>query len=325
MKIKMKVLPMHLSRKEQIMIVAPSRAITWTHKNHIMEAIKYLNTEGLEVNYAKNTFITKGYNALEGTPQQKADDINNSFDDKWVDAIWCAQGGTGADKVLDLIDYELIKEHPKIIMGGSDIEFILLSIYKETGMITFYAPAIKIAQKRPQLNFDYTKEWLIRRLFEKDNLFEPEENSEWKTLKEGKAKGEIIGFNLTILSKIIETNHCPTFKKKILFIEIYKQTKEEIISQLDVLKKHGVFKKINGIVIGKHYLVNYEGTPADEIILEYVKKRKIPVLKIYEFGHFCPHAIIPIGAQIELNSINKTLKITEEFLKDDPNYDYNED
>ena len=98
-----------------------------------------------------------------GTPEQRAEDINLMFADKSIKAIWCLQGGEPANQTLDLIDFDNVKKNPKLFMGKSDIDVLLLALNKKTDLITIHCCDTKIGSNK-ELDFDYTKEWFKKRI-----------------------------------------------------------------------------------------------------------------------------------------------------------------
>lgn len=320
------MLPNRLKKGDTIGIVSPSKPILEKKKICVNNAIKYLETLGLNVISAKNAFSKDKYGVSGGTAKERADDINKMFFDKNINAIWCIQGGETANEILDLIDYNLIKKNPKIFLGKSDIDLLHLAINKKTGLTTFHSPDIKLGIG--DMDFEYSKKWFIKRLL-KGEIGEIERFTDWKTVRQGNAEGKIVGCNLSSILKLAGTEYFPDFKNAILFLENYEGGIKTIIYKLTQLKQIGVFEKIKGMVIGyiygfqnKEYLrqnpkldkdgsrVNYEN-----IVLDIVKDYDFPILKINEFGHRCPNAILPIGVKVKLDATNKKIVILENCVK----------
>jgi len=314
------MLPKKLKKGDTIGIVAPSKNLNEFRKGLLEKFKKYAEDKlELKIIYGKHIFETNKFGDAAGTAEQRAEDINEMFSNKEIDAIWCYQGGNHANQVLDLLDYSLIKNNPKLFLGMSDVDVLSLAINKMTGLITFNTPDSKRGRDL-DLDFNYSQEWFIKRLFNGINEIVP--NSEWKTIKQGQAKGKLIGCNLSSLLKLAGTKYFPDFKDSILFLEVYKRTAGEVQFCLEQLKQIGVFDKINGIVIGFNYCFQDDNIRKalninanfEDLVLEATKDYNIPILKINEFGHKCDNAFLPIGVNIELNSTNKTIKIINEFV-----------
>jgi len=299
-----------LKKRNTIGIVAPSKPFDLSRKSELDNFINYIKEQGIEVKLSNNFYANKYYGG--GTPKEKADDINSMFADKNINAVWCFQGGDNANQTLDLIDFDLIKDNPKIFIGKSDIDLLLLAINKKTDLITFHSCDTKIG-RGIEMDFDYTKRWFIRRLFEKSNEIEPSE--EWICVNEGQAEGKILGCNLSSILKLAGTKYFPDFMNSILFIETYKSTPTRILYQLTQFKQLGVFEKIKGVVVGNNFEFGSDEFKVEEIVNDFLQSHDFPILKTNEFGHYQPHAFLPIGAKVELNATNKTIKILDNFLK----------
>jgi len=149
-------------------------------------------------------------------------------------------------------------------------------------------------------------------LFEKSNKIEPSED--WTCVNQGEAEGKIIGCNLTSILKLAGTEYFPDFTNSILFLETYRSCPTEIIWQLTQLEQIGVFDKIKGIVVGNNFGFQGDNFKVEEIVNDLLVRYNFPILKINEFGHYQPHAFLPIGAKVKLDATNKSIKIIEDFL-----------
>jgi len=299
-----------LKKGDTIGVVAPSNPFNQERKIEFDNFIEYMNEQGIEVKLSDNFYASGKYGA--GTPEERADDINSMFANKDIKAIWCLQGGDNASQTLDLIDYDIVKNNPKIFIGKSDIDVLLLALNKKTDLITFHSCDPKIGRDR-ELDFDYTKKWFKQRLFEKSKKIEPSE--EWTCVNEGQVEGKIIGCNPISILKLAGTDYFPDFTNSILFIEAYRSNPKEIIYQLAQFKQIGTFDKIKGIVIGNNFEFQSDDFKVEEMIKELLVDYNFPILKINEFGHYQPHAFLPIGAKVKLDATNKTIEIIDDFLK----------
>ena len=111
-----------------------------------------------------NFYSKDKYGVSGGTPEERANDINSMFADKNIKAIWCLQGGDTANQTLDLIDFDIVKNNPKLFLGKSDIDILLLALNKMTGVITIHCCDSKIGSNK-ELDFEYTKKWFRKRLW----------------------------------------------------------------------------------------------------------------------------------------------------------------
>lgn len=308
----MKLLANKLKKGDIIGIVAPSKpVINADTKEQLEKFIAFVESKGLRVKLSENLYKRDKYDIAAGTPKQRADDINAMFADNNVQAIWCLQGGEPADQVLDLLDYSLIEANPKLFMGKSDIDVLTVAIHQKTGLVTFHCCDTKIGANK-EMDFEYTKRWFEKRLFEGVKEIEPSE--EWSCVREGSAEGRIMGCNTGSILKLAGTQYFPDFTDTILFVEMYKSNVGEIVRHFTQLKNIGALAKIKGIVIGHNFEFTSEKFTVEEVIRDLMVDYDVPILKINEFGHYQPHAFLPIGARVAMDATNKKIWITEEFV-----------
>ena len=130
-----KIIPNKLKKGNTIGVIAPSNPIIGDNVEELEQARKIVEKDGFKIKYSKNLFSnTNGYSA---TAIEKAEDINEMFADKEVKMIWCAKGGENSNSTFEYIDYEIIKQNPKIICGYSDITSLTNMITEKTGLVTF--------------------------------------------------------------------------------------------------------------------------------------------------------------------------------------------
>ena len=156
------IIPKKLKKGDIIGIVAPSNPITGENIEEIRKAKEIVEKDGFKVKFSKNLFSnTNGYSS---TAKEKAEDINRMFADKEVKMIWCAKGGQNSNSTFEYLDYELIKNNPKIICGYSDITSLTNMITAKTGLVTFSATNFKTIATDET---DYSYKEALKR-FEKD-------------------------------------------------------------------------------------------------------------------------------------------------------------
>ena len=198
---------------DTIGVVAPSNPIIGDNIEELKKAKEILEKDGFKVLFSKNIFSnTNGYTA---TAKEKAEDINEMFKNKDVKMIWCAKGGNNSNSVFEYLDYEAIKENPKIICGYSDITSLTNIIHEKTGLVTFSGTNFKTIAT-DETNYSY--EEAIKR-FVKGSLEMGKEKTGYKTIKEGTAEGELVGGNLFLTRGMVCGKYSISFKNKILFLE----------------------------------------------------------------------------------------------------------
>ncbi len=254
-----------------------------------------METSGFKIKFAQNALVnTLGYGA---TARQKAQDINEMFKDKQVKAIFCISGGFSSNTTFDYLDYDMIKVNPKIICGFSDSTSLLNVIYRKTGLCTFHGPTFK-ALTSWQTKYGYDE--VMKRLYE-GGLQLGQVGEEYKIVKEGTAKGVLVGGNLSLVNEMVSGSYSIDFTDKILFLEeLFLETPPALVSNyLYHMRQNGVFDKIKGIWLG-----NYDGSSSiEQILIDTLEGQyKFPIIKSDNFGHIDKKTVIPIGIQAKIDT-----------------------
>ena len=307
-----KILPPKLNIGDTIGVVAPSNPIIGDNIEELNRAKEIVEKSGFKVKYSKNLFSnTNGYCS---TAKEKAEDINEMFADKNVKMIWCAKGGNNSNSTFEYLDYELIRQNPKIICGYSDITSLTNIITENTGLVTFSGTNFKTIAT-DETDFSYKQ--ALNRFLDGSLKFGPE-NEKYITIQEGKVKGELVGGNLSLTKELVCGKYSIDFTDKILFLEElgYESDPAVVSNSLYYMKQNGVFDKIKGLWIG-----NYEhqsGITLEKIILDVLEnKYKFPIIKSNNFGHIENKIVIPIGTKAEINTNeNIKIKLIEKCIKD---------
>lgn len=275
----------------------------------VYKSVKYLEKLGFSVELGKHIFDDIGY--MAGTAEDRAQDLNEMFENDDIKAIFVAYGGTSANQMLPYIDYDLINKNPKIFVGLSDSSILSLAIYSKSKIVTFHGPT--------GYNFGesgmtkYTEKYFLKALCDPNPLGEIEELSKWIAIREGCAEDEIVGANLTLLQTLIGTPYEPNWNDKILFWEDLFVEYHTIDLILTHLKIAGVFDKIKGMVIGK--LVECEEKEYtmketfEEMILRLTKEYNFPILYNVDLGHTDDKITIPIGIKVKLEITGDAKKL----------------
>lgn len=300
-----------LERGDTIGVVHTSNTIPEERNKEIQSSIEFLKALGIKVKFGK--YIndnTLGY----GIPAiKKAEEINKMFEDKEVKAIFGACGGYNVNSVLDYLDYEMIKNNPKIVSGYSDLTSLINAIYLKTGLVTFYGPNFTSLSELTKGEATYTRKETIKRFIEGSLKF-GEEEDKIETIKEGVAEGILIGGNLSLISRFSSGKYSYDFNNKILFIEeaAFETPPAGVSSYLYTMKQNGVFNKIKGLWIG-----SYENEiQLEKIVLDVLEDEyNFPIIKSNNFGHINNKTVIPIGvkAKIDTNTYEK-IKLIEKCI-----------
>ena len=295
----MKLLADALKPGDTIGLVSPSNTIDDDEDYQAIEqSIKWAESQGLRVVKGKYFGINKTGYGLTG--KQKAEELNEMFANKDVKAIFAVRGGENSNAAFDYLDWETIKNNPKIIMGFSDTTSLLNEINYQTGLVTFSGPTFKRLYES-----EYSKKSVVDRLINKDlKLATEEDYSECEVIREGKAEGELVGSNLTLTSDLIFGKYKIDFKDKILVMEdLGWESIPGIVSHnLYKMRAEGIFDEIAGIWIG-----NYEsdsGITLEQILMDTLADVEFnkPIIKTNNFGHSDKNQVVPIGVKAVIDT-----------------------
>lgn len=299
------MIPTKLKKGDTIGVIAPSNYIEKDDLEYINASIALMEASGFKVKFGKYVFEnTLGYGT---SPEKRAADINWAFKDDEVKAIMCVKGGEDSNTTLDYIDYEMIKNHPKIICGFSDNTSILNAIHEKTGLVTYHGPTFKSLTSW-ETGYAY-KQFIKTFVEDTESLIMGEPEDEYTTIQAGQATGELVGGNLSLFTKLVCGKYAVNVQDKILFLEElgFESAPEMVNSNIYYLKQNGVFDKIAGLWIG-----NYEHPSKislEKIITNAIgDEYKFPIIKSDNFGHIDKKIIIPIGTKAEINT-NEKIKI----------------
>ena len=299
-----------LKTGDVIGIVSPSTPIHKDREEALNKGIELLKEEGIICK--KGKYISKETLIYSATKEEKAEDINNMFADKEIKGIFSSKGGENSFSCLGLIDYENIKNNPKIVYGISDATIYLNAIYAKTGLITFHQSDVKSFSMINKDSFEF-QDFKLRLIDGK--IGKMKKNSIWKCLNPGVAEGIIVGGNIKALINLLNTEYMPDLNNKILFLEAYANSTPFTLIDcyLSVFKYHKVFDKIKGLWIG-HYHGDTEQLKFEDVVMNNLKEYKFPILKCDDFGHNCENLVIPIGGKIRLDATNCEVEILEKIV-----------
>ena len=314
--------PEMLKKGDEIRIIAPSRSMKRLSEETIQLAIKRLQYLGLKVTFGKN--VMKNQDIYEcATIEERIEDLHEAFLDKNVKAILTVVGGYNANQLLKYIDYNIIKNNPKIFCGLSDITALQNAIYAKTGLVTF--SGVHFSNFGMKYGFEYSEEYFKKMFF--DDIIEINVKSskyyssdEWfimqddrnfipndgmVAINEGETEGVIIGGNLCTLNLLQGTEFMPNIENKILFLEDTGNLNSNFLLEFDrnfeSLMQLKQFSKVKGIVFGraeencKMTIQKWKMMIANKRGLE-----KIPLIINANIGHTTPIFTFPIGGRCKI-------------------------
>lgn len=302
----MRTLPRRLKKGDTVGIISPSSP---PNLENLKKALPFLESLGLNIKMGKSVEAKNGH--LAGTDDDRLSDLHAMFEDPEIAGIICAGGGYGAARYTDRIDFQMIKENPKVFWGYSDITFLHTAIGEYAELVTFHGPML--ASDVGKETFHERSARMFGQLFGPFELYYSEEISPLTALAGGVAQGELVGGNLSLIRSGIGTKFELDVKGKILLIEDIDEEPYQVDELLNHLKMARKFDDVAGIVIGDFKNAEPKNKERsltlDEVLDDYFKDLKVPVVKGFKIGHCEPHFSVPLGVQARLDADDKTLTI----------------
>lgn len=338
-------IPKKLNPGDTIGVISPSAGLFPIFPHRIKQAENNLEKMGYHFQYAKHAAENSGY--VSSSIKSRVDDIHEMFLDPKIKAIICSIGGNHSNQLLKYLDFEIIKNNPKIFVGYSDITVLHFALASQANLRTYYGPCV-ISEfgEYPDI-LDYTKDsfkrclcqtnilgpilqsktwtdevldWMTKQDQTRARTMQPYNGYEW--WREGHAEAEIFGGCIPSINHLAGTKYWVDINDKIFFIDLPESTPGQKLpfSELDAyladLDNLGIFKNIKGLIIGQPYSYG----PSDhntlkEIILKYVEAYDYPILYQANIGHASPIITLPLGARTLLDSNHNSFEILEAGVK----------
>jgi muramoyltetrapeptide carboxypeptidase len=308
-----RLLPRPLAPGDTVALVSPSSAVSdpldLQLAREVMEAL------GLRVVTGAHYAERRGH--LAGSDAERAGDLNAAFADPDVAAIVCTRGGSGAARLLPLLDYEAIRGNPKALLGYSDVTALHCAIQARTGLVTFHGPIGTGSWNR--FNADqFRRVFFERELMRYENRIEagdelvPRRNRT-RTLVPGQARGRLLGGNLTVLTALAGSPYLPDFDGAILFLEDVSEAPYRVDRMLTTLRLMGVLDRIAGFVFGECTDCEpgdgYGSLTLAQILDDFIVPLGIPAYTGAMIGHIREQFILPVGGEVELDADAGTLRL----------------
>jgi muramoyltetrapeptide carboxypeptidase len=302
------IIPPALTKGSKVAITSPSST---TNVWELSATIKVLKGLGLEVILGKTVTNQKNnFRYLAAPDKERADEFNAFVRDKEIKGIIASRGGYGTMRMIDFLDFDAIRENPKIYIGFSDFTFILNSISKLCNLVTYHGP-VGISTFTSM-----TKEYFVKTLFEGNSGTFTIKPNNLTVLNDGIAEGKLIGGNLTLLASSLGTKYEFDSTDSILFIEEVSEHAYQMDRLLNQLKLAGKFDKVKGIILGQFKNLNTRrpfypnnGYTIMEVIQQVIVPLKVPTVLNFPIGHISEQVTLPLLANSVLNAKEKTLQI----------------
>lgn len=294
-------IPPYLKRGDTVGILATARKVDMAP---LEPAIKLLKSWGLNVVIGKTVGLDN--NQLAGADWQRATDFQQMLDNPSIKAIWSAKGGYGTVRMIDRLDFTKFKQRPKWIIGFSDVT-VLHSHINNLDIATLHSIAcISVANATPEAIESFRKGIFGGKL---EYTIPPHAFN-----KTGKAQGELIGGNLSVLYSIMGSVSEADYKGKIIFIEDLDEYLYHIDRMMMNLDRNNYFKNVKGIIIGGMTKMRDNDIPwghdALEIIQDITKEYKIPICFNFPAGHIKDNRALVFGKQVTMDVTADGTKIT---------------
>ena len=289
-----------LQPKHTVGVIAPSSPFS---QSEILEGLKLLESFPLKIKPGSHLFNHLNY--LAGSDHDRVSDLHQMFSDPSIKAIFCVRGGYGSARLLNKIDFDLIRKNPKIIVGFSDLSALLIAIFKQSGLITIHGPTLTDLPKN--------KNWQnLSRLIttpHRPRVF----FKQGKVINKGKARGILLGGNLSTICSLLDTPFLPSFDGVILFLEEKGESPYRLDRMLTQLLLSGRLDGLSALIIGQ--IVDCGEI---ELIYNLLKERlgglPIPVVTGLPVGHGNENISLPLGRPALLDTERMVVEIEESAI-----------
>jgi len=286
-----------LQPNQTIGVIAPASPVS---KSEIVEGLQLVESFPLKVRLGSHLFDRLSY--LAGSDHNRVSDLHQMFSDPEIKAIFCTRGGYGSARLLDKIDFNLIRENPKVLVGFSDLTALLISLYKESGLVTIHGPTLSDLPKG--------KNWQhLSRLITTSH--KPQISlAHGKAVNKGKARGVLLGGNLSTICALLDTPFLPSFESVILFLEEKGESPYRVDRMLTHLLLSGRLAQLSALVFGQ-----MEDCGEQKILYSLLRERlgslSVPVVTGLPVGHGDENISVPLGLPALIDTDRMVLEIEE--------------
>jgi len=297
--------PRALGPGQEIGIIAPAGPVI---PDTLRTGLEILTGLGFKPVLGSHLFNEEGY--LAGDDISRLEDIHEMIRNNNIKAIFCARGGYGCTRLLDQMDYDLIRQNPKIIVGFSDITALLLSIWEKTGLITFHGPLVTGLKNGIIDNVNHLMNLLGG---ESSNSIDLESAGIYFP---GEAEGILMGGNLSLIIHLIGTPYLPSMDGSILFIEEKGEAPYRLDRMLTHLRLSGMMKNIKALMLGSLVECGSD-EEIEQVLNNCLADMNIPIIYGGPFGHGDENIALPIGVKAKIDTKVMLLNIIESPVQGD--------
>lgn len=307
--------PRRLKEGDIVGLISPGGAV---HRAYdVMRVQNTLAELGLKSVVGRHALKRRGYFA--GKDADRAADVNRMFADPAVSAILALRGGWGCNRILPLLDYDVIRENPKILMGYSDVTSLLVALYARCGLVSFHGP-VGISSWN-----DVTVDYVRRICFEGEaiTLRNPRRIGPARvravdrihTITPGTARGRLIGGNLSVLTSMLGSSYLPAWEGSVLFLEDTDEGIYRVDRMMTQLALAGVLARLSGVVFGKctdcEPDSEYDSLTIQEVLADHLQPLGIPAWFGAMIGHISDKFTVPVGVLAEIDAVAGSIRMLE--------------
>jgi len=291
---------------KKMQLVAPGSWLPNLSEEKLLPLKKVCQDFDYELTYSKRIFSRQN-SYLSDTDENRVKEIEKAFQDTKTSAILSVRGGYGSARLLDKINYSLIKKHLKLFFGFSDITALQNALWTKANVPSYSGFLVCFGIEKMSDKYKKSLSACLKNEVQKLKV---------KKIRPGSCQGILLGGNLTSFLSLVGTPYFPQLKDKILVLEEVKEAPFHIDRMFNQLKQMGVFKQIKGLILGdmSAKLSAPEKKMIEKIILSYTKDLPFPVCSLKEYSHESPKVILSIGGKISLDA-NKGI-LTLDKLKE---------
>jgi muramoyltetrapeptide carboxypeptidase len=324
------IYPTKLKAGDEIRVISPSQSMSLISGNARIVAQKRFEELGLKLTFGAN--IEESDDFTSSSVAMRVDDMHNAFNDPDVKGIITVIGGFNSNQLLREIDWDIIKNNPKVFCGFSDITALNNAILTKTGLVTYSGLHYSSFGMENYFNYslDYfkkclmtdgemlieqSKEWTDDQWFLDQEKRTPIANEGWLIINEGQAQGRIIGGNMCTLNLLQGTEYMPDLTDSVLFLEDDEESHPEHFDRnlVSLIQQPG-FSGVKAIVIGRFQNAS---NMTNDLLIKIIKSKKelanTPVIANIDFGHTSPIVTFPVGGEVklEIKQQNSEIKIVK--------------
>ena len=309
-------LPRRLNLGDTLGLILPASAPA--DPASIDQAIALFEKLGFKILLGKHGRERNGF--LAGDDRSRASDVMSMFKNRKIQGIVCFRGGYGTPRILPMLDYEVIRENPKVFIGFSDISALHCAFLKKSNLVSFHGPNGASLSEENVPKFTLSS-WLksLMQPTAYGRIIQGCPDADIQIVRKGKAVGGLVGGNLALVSSLVGTGYLPSFKDKILFLEDVGEAPYRMDRMLTQLLNAGLMEGVKGVAIGRcHDCSDNRTNPSgeyrqtvDDVFVERFGRLKIPMVMGLPFGHVSLNATLPVGVKAELDATKGDLIILE--------------